>query len=425
MKRFLSVLLSICLLILFCSCNDNGVSSLEELEVDEPSKKTEEPSKKTEEPIDEEQIKKTVMQLMEHSEMQESPASLFSYFDGDYEISDFARSNIGINSVKRKNNASLVSTYGVKYYGVEASSSLFYVSENGGYYDFLGFVPLHANVGQKSTIFTAFGIDTSVIYGTEDEEYDEIALTEKMLTVSKDGKTCTFSKDYIDEMVKIICEELEFTDEQKDTFLDKYEGSGVYSVKDNKITFDIKLEDATLGNIRETVSYSIDKDGKVNYSTFAEYSNPSIGIDYPYSIEINYNNVLYKDNKPVSAVIQYKTTEDYSYYEGSALVKATATVSSTFRLDLSDAQHPYATALKQTTQEESYKGQTWTYRSQVNVTVDLGKATSQFTFSQNEDGETVTSLVADKVKFSTPYDFPTVPQGVLDCITNYINSNFQ
>ena len=422
MKKFLSFLLIICFLFFVCSCDSKKDSDPSN------SKDTITDSDKSENIVDEEtKIKTTILKLMEDSDKQEDPASLFSYFDGDYEISNFTSSNEGIKTIKRKNAVSHIATNGVQYYGVEAAGFLFYAADYSGQSEVIEVIPLQADMSQKSTIFTAFGIDTGAIYGYEAED-EPIELTAEMLTVSEDKKTCDFSKQYVDEIAKLLCETLGYTESQINTFLNKYQGSGVYSVEENKITFEIKFKDSSLGNIHQISSYSVDKDQKVNAYSYMEYSNPSLGIKTPVKSEVDYKNVVYKDNLPVSATIQVSSVSDASYYDGNyqgaPYISATNTTTSTFTLDCSNTDAPKAVAVSEKTMKESYQGESWTNKTTLNLSVDFGKSKSQFTFTERLDGETITSLKANKVTFATPASFPAVPQRVTNCITNYANKMF-
>lgn len=413
MKKILTIVLIVFCLFFICSCqekpssdgsNNNGGTLSEG-----------------------EQIKETVLALMNQSEKQQDPSTLFSYFDGDYEISNFTSSGEGIQSIKRKNAVSLVTASGMKYYGVEAAGMLFYAADVDGRAEVIGIVPLQADMSEKSTIFTAFGIDTGAVYGVEAED-DVIELTKDMLTVSEDNKTCTFSKAYIDEMAKMICESMGYSKTQTDRFLEKYTGSGVYSVSENKITFEIKCKDTTLGNVHQITRYSEDDDQKVNVYSYMEYSNPSLGIKKPVIVEIDYKDVVYSDSLPVSATIVVKTSSESGYYDGNyqgaPYITVNSTIKTTFTLDCSDGDNPKGIAAQETTRKESYQGESWTNKTTLNLSVDLGKSSSQFVFSEKRDGDTITSLKANKVTFSTPTSFPAVPQRITDTITNYINKNF-
>lgn len=426
MKKIISFLLAISFLLLVCSCNSLQTTDSQESTTDSQESTTD--PNKSENTVDKEsEIKQTVLKLMQDSEKQEDPASLFSYFDGDYEISNFTKSMDAIKTIKRKNAVSIVSASGLDYYGVEAAGFLFYVADHNLGSEVIGVLPLQTDMSHKSTIFTAFGIDTGALYGIEAEE-DDIELTEDMLTVSEDKATCTFSKNYLDEMAAFLCESLGYAESQTNAFLNKYTGSGVYSVSDNKITFEIKLQDTSLGNIHQISSYSVDKNGKVNAYSFMEYSNPSLGMNTPVKAEISYKDVVYNDNKPISATIQVNSVADTSYqdgnYYGAPYITSTTTTKMTFTLDCSNADAPKGVAVSEKTSTESYQGESWTTKSTVNLSVDLSKSSSQFVHTEKRDGEIVSELKANKVTFATPSSFPAVPQRVTNCITNYIYKHF-
>lgn len=412
----------LCLLASFCACQptrgngdtDNSADQTTETNGEAP------PS----EPLSEDdKIKQDVLALMKKSDGQKDPATLFSFFDGDLDISGVFGTTDGVTSIKRKNALSVVSAGGMKYYGVEAGGFLFYVADHNQGSEVIAAIPLQAGASQCSTVFTVFGIDTGAIY-TSESESDTQKLTAEMLTVSGDKTKCTFSKEYMDGLAKDLCKSLGYTAAQTKSFLGKYSGSGVYSVDENKITFDIEFKDSLLGNIRHTTSYSVSGDQKVNAYAFMEYTNPTIGIKTPLTTEIKYKDVVYKDNDPISATIQLKSVSDVSYYDGkyqgAPYISATETVNATFALDCSDSSAPKASATCKKQTKESYQGESWTNTANLTLSIDLSRS-SQLSFTEKRDGETVTSLGASTVRFATPGSFSTAPQRVTNAINAYIN----
>lgn len=415
MKKFYIYILIFCFVFLACSCVNNDNSRLPD--ASENDQGTAEVNS----------IKESVLKLMSDSESQQDPAILFSHFDGDFEISGFTSSMDNIKNIKRKNAVTVVSAANLQYYGVEAAGFLFYAADFRGESEVIGVFSLQNDAPQTSTVFTAFGIDTGVVY-TNDSNEEPIELTAEMLTVSEDEKTCTFSKQYVDQLATVICDALGYTESQKDTFMEKYQGSGVYSVEENKITFEIKLEDNSLGNITQITSYSVDADQNVNAYSLMEYSNPSLGINTPTKVEIHYQNVVYQDDLPVSATISVNCVSDASYYDGNyqgaPYITATDTINATYTLDCSDQACPKGSALYEKTTESSFKSEKWTNKTTLRMSVDLSKSSAQFSFTEISDGETVNTLKANKVVFATPSGFPAVPQRVTNSITNYINKHF-
>ena len=92
----------------------------------------------------------------------------------------------------------------------------------------------------------------------------------------------------------------------------------------------------------------------------------------------------------------------------------------TFQLDVSDESTPKASLSYKKVSNESYQNERYTMSDEFNVTINSGKRTPAFTFTQKSNGNVDVSLSADKIKFGTPSSFPAVPQRVTDTITNYI-----
>ncbi len=411
MKKFLPLLLFIVLMMSFTSCKENLGSS------NPPPSVTEE--KNTEE----DQIKKAVLDLMQASESQKDPTDLFAHFSGDFQITGFTSSQDGIKSIKRKEAVTLVDVGSLRYYGVEAAGTMFYAADYAQEAEVIAEIPLAADASHASTIFTVFGIDTSALYtGAADGDETE-ALTSDMLTVSDDKTHCEIAKSYIDTIAEELCETMGFTDAVTSSFMKKYTGSGIYSVAENKITFDIQIKDNQIGTIHQIVKYAIDSAGKVYAYSYVEYSNASLGISTPIIAEIECKDVVYRENTPISATVKLKNSSENSFREGDVTIKLVEIIETTFRLDCTDLDSRSATATCKTKRIETAMGESWTYNYTFSLSLDLGKSGSQFQFTEKEGNETLSSVKANKVTFATSPSIVT-PQRVTNQITAYIDKHF-
>ena len=408
---FLCFGLLLCFALLFSSCNENGGNTTDPPQNDGIS--------------EEDQIKQNALDLMQANDEKQAPTDLFSHFDGDYEIMGVTKTTNNVNSVKRKNAVSVISTNNssIKYYGVEAAGYFFYAMDSFGSAFVEDAFPLAADDASKSTVFTAFGIDTSALYGTEEEE-DSFSFTADMLSVSEDKSTCTFSKESMDAFARTLCEAMEYTEEQTDSFLEKYSGSGIYSVAENKVTFELSINDPLLGILHQTIEFAIDDDQTVTTYSYLEYSNPILGISKPIISEISCEDVVYRGNEPISGSIKTKSSRDTSYYDGDPsygfFIQAEKTVVATFTFDCSDAERPYCTAEQETTTTESYKGKSSTRTRSLSLTVDQRELSSQFSFEESVSGRVENALKAHVIVFGTPSSFPTVPTRITTAISQYI-----
>jgi hypothetical protein len=431
-KRVLLCCLLLMLGILLMSCqqkSDASASSTEvNTEANTKSKSTLETTSATtapEEPVvlDENTIKQSVLSLMEKSETQEDPSELFSAFAGDFTVSGFPSG--GLKEIKRKNAVTVVTHPQTTYYGIEAAGFLFYVADYSGESEVIGDQSLFADAADHSTIFTCFCMDTSAVYAPDEDDTPSPTLTADLLTVNKEKSACTFAKSYLDAFAKdIVCAAMGYTSAQTNSFLSKYEGSSVYSVAENKITFEFKIKDASLGNLHYVASYATDANDRVNVYSYVEYSNPSLGLTKPMITEIQYKDVVYRENQPISATIQYKSITDTSFYDGAypnvIYIDETTEINASFTLDLSNPSAPKATANYQTINTSKDHGTSYSTKTDLKMTLDLSKSSSQFVFEETSDGETTQKLTANKVVFQTPASFPAVPERVTDAITEHI-----
>ena len=425
MRKLLSIIILLALVMSFASCNntqepnnsDNSTSS---------STTTEEntdPSGEDDTLSEEDKIKNAVLDLMKTSESQKDPTDLFAHFAGDFQITNFTSSQDGIKSIKRREAVTLVDAGSLCYYGIEAAGNLFYAADYAGEAEVIASFPLSADASAASTIFTVFGIDTSALYTVEAVESEPETLTADMLTVSADKSTCEFSKSYIDTIAKELCETMGFTDAVATSFMSKYTGSGIYSVAENKFTFDIQIKDSQIGSIHQIIKYAIDEAGKTYVYSYMEYSNASLGITNPIVAEIECKDVVYRDNTPISATIKLKNSSESSFRDGGVTVKLVDSNETTFTLDCTDLASRSATAACKKKRVETAMGESTTYNFTYSMSLDLGKSTSQFQFTEKQGNETITSVKANKVTFATSPAIVT-PQRVTNKITSYIGKHF-
>ena len=389
-----------------------------------------EPEQEAETLSEEEQIKKNVLDLATKMKELKDPAELFSYFDGDYEISGLTTSYTNETfNFSRKDSVLYAVGNNNKYYGVDADGYIFYAADYGSSSEVIATLFSEAEDASKSTIFTAFGIDTGSVYDSSDSDEEDPEITEDMLTVSEDKKTCEISKSYTDELMRFFCETLELDEKQIDGFMKNYNGSAVYYVDKNEIVVDITFGNSDLGNFHVKMSYSFDEyDQTLGTYMLFEYSNPAAGITTPFVNELTYSDVVYKGVEPISATIKVKTVTDESYYDGNyygaPYIEAEETVTTTFKLDCSDGARPKCTANKESVWKENYQGQMLNVKYTWTMAVDLGKQSSQLTYAWKENGEIVYSLRASKVTFATPVSFPQVPARVTNAILDEVQNMF-
>ena len=412
MRKLLSIVILLALVMSFASCNNTQ----------EPNNSY--PSSKDDTLSEEDKIKNAVLDLMKTSESQKDPTDLFAHFAGDFQITNFTSSQDEIKSIKRKEAVTLVDAGSLDYYGIEAAGYMFYAADYAGEAEVIASIPLSADASAASTIFTVFGIDTSALYTAEAVESEPETLTADMLTVSDDKSTCEFSKSYIDTIAKELCETMGFTDAVATSFMSKYTGSGIYSVAENKFTFDIQIKDRQIGSIHQIIKYAIDDDGKTYVYSYMEYSNASLGITNPIVAEIECKDVVYRDNTPISATIKLKNNSSSSFRDGGVTVKLVDSNETTFTLDCTDLASRSATATHKIKNTVTEMGESSIYNYTYSLSLDLGKSTSQFQFTEKQGNETITSVKANKVTFATSAAIVT-PQRVTNKITSYIDKHFK
>lgn len=425
MKKLLSIVILLALIMSFASCNNSQEPSSSDNNTSSStvSEEKTEPSGEDNTLSEEDKIKNAVLDLMKTSESQKDPSDLFAHFSGDFQITNFTSSQDGIKSIKRREAVTLVDAGSLSYYGIEAAGYMFYAADYAQEAEVIASLSLSSDDSKASTIFTVFGIDTSALYSSTTDSAEAEELTAEMLTVAEDKATCQFDKAYIDSLAEVLCETMGFTGSTKTSFMNKYTGSGTYSVAENKVTFDIQIKDNQIGTIHQIIKYAVDNEGKVYAYSYMEYSNASLGISIPIIAEIECKDVVYRDNTPISATIKLKNSSESSFRDGGVTVKLVDTVETTFNLDCTNLDSRSATATCKKKRVETAMGESSTYNYTLSLSLDLGNSTSQFQFTEKQGNETNTTLKANKVTFS-PSPSIVTPQRVTNKITAYIDKHF-
>ena len=417
MKRIFALLLVLCCLLTIMSCNEN--------EDDESAAaSTTEATEAVTEPLSEEQqIKQKAIKLLSKMKNLEDPTNLFDYFDGDFEMKGIKQEGGTISSriytIKKKGDFTYVSTDAQQLLGAQISDYYMYAKFQDNM-NVSNAISLEVADSTKSTIFTSFGVDTSMLYGSESEDIPDPEFTSSTLTVSANKKLCYFSKEYMDELAtSMICDTLGFTESQKATFLRKYQGNGTYSVDENKITFDISLRDVTLGTITCKQSFAIDDQDRVDCYSLMEYCNPRAGLEFPISVEITFNNVVYEGKKPVSATIQMKSSEEERGYDDPDMT-ITQVITYNFTLNCKDEDNLKAKASRKHENIKKYETATHTAVKETIIVIDQTKSESQFTLTTKRNGVENLFISADEIRFETPSTFPSVPNGLREYMENWL-----
>lgn len=412
MKKLFSVVLLFAIILSFSSCQ-------EEPKLDSDNSNT------SSSVNEDDKIKKAALDLMADS--RKDPTELFAHFTGDFQINNFTSSKDGVKSIKRKEAVTLVNAGSLNYYGIEAAGCLFYAADYNKKSEVVACLPLSEDGSDFSTIFTVFGIDTSSLYTGADEEddedeYDELQPTADMLVVKEDKSGCDFTKSYIDKLAKMLYKTMtikELTGATKASFMENYSGSGFYSVAENKVTFDIQVVDDKIGTIHMIIKHAIDKDGKGYQYFYLEYSNADLGITTPIIAETEFKDVVYLEDTPVSATIKMKTSTPSNILYGDVVIEQVENIEATFDLDCTDLDFRSATATYNKEQIQTAMGNSTTSVFNYSMSIDLGKAISQFKFTQKQDGETLNYLEANSLTFATSTPIIT-PDRVVNVITDYI-----
>ena len=316
------------------------------------------------------QVKQKVLAIMAEDD-KESPTSLFEFFCGDYSIGFVADNNdfgASVNRIWQKDGVTAIEYKdGRTEYTLVRNGYQFKLVSREGNTEVTSVAAVTNPDKYVPSIFADFSIDISAIYsGAEDQtDVDDPPLSEDMLTVSEDLKTCTFSDEYMASVTDMLLTEMDYSEEDKVAFLAEYSGSGVYTAEDNSVVFIIKGKEKTLGDMTITVSYVQDDKNGYSMSTKMEYTITAEGISIPTSNELIIRDVKYDGNTPVSATVESRVLEQNATIVSEGLTYTVNT--SNISLFYLDTQTPTLNVNIMQQSDTAVAGQTVSQSAQIDL----------------------------------------------------------
>ncbi len=295
-KKLLIFVLALIVCLSFASC----------FEASNVSNDTTDTSLETADPNAEEKqlIKEELMKILnddEASEEMESPIDLFDSFIGDYQITEFPEKSwygSSVKSVWQKDGVTVIEYRdGHKEYSLVKDIYHFLFTANGDTYELESVQ--YVDEGHVPSIYDDFGISIGGLYGESEKTILPPVLKEDMIVVSDDLVTCTFTSEYLDELVKWFSRSMDVSViDSKD-----WKCNGSYDVEGKKVKFEITGNTEETGDFKMEISFS-DKSGEMTMSL--ECSPVTDGAVVPMTTEMTIKDVVYDGSKAQSATIDYK-----------------------------------------------------------------------------------------------------------------------
>lgn len=366
------------------------------------------------------EIKQRVIAIMtDESGNKEEPESIFEHFCGDYVIPIFGNSGDStmFNKVYQKDGIT-VNEYsdGIREYTAVKDGYIFTVVEQNGSFRLYDMVEYEDADSHVPSIFDDFGIDISMFYdkgdsSSSDEDTEEPELTADMLTVSEDLKTCAFSDAYMKEIVRLFGRSQDKTDTELEEFVKNATASGVYSVEENSVTFEISAKDDTTGNIDTIVVYSENTESGINLTMKIDYDIMSEGMTIPMSIEMSYRNVKNDGDKVVSAEFEMKMSMEMVMEILGLKYESEVTSVSTYSLSVENKNAP-SLSVRASSVDTTTEGDV-TERVESNITLDCTFG-GDMSYVVSENGEVTTRIDGKNIALSAEGE--SIPAKVYELI---------
>jgi len=207
-------------------------------------------------------IKNEVLKLLSDDEKdtRKSPAALLESLEKDFAIKNIVRTAGGNTnlpfptSIVQKDGSSVKVFEDETYYTFTHKDIVMYIMQATGEEPDL----YHCERSEEyySSLFYAFGLDLSLLFGSvgelpddEEVEIDFPLLTADDLTVSEDFTTCTISEAYLKKLLGSALKSYNYTDADIEALFLNFEGSGVYTVAEKKLVFNLSAETEKTGPV--------------------------------------------------------------------------------------------------------------------------------------------------------------------------------
>lgn len=253
------------------------------------------------------------------------------------------------------------------------------------------------------SIFTAFGVDMSGIYSTDEPEVEEPELTVDDISLSDDKKTAVFSDEYVKAFAKTLTVSMDLTKTETENFLSTMDASGEYSVSEETFKLSIEGEVKSKGIIKAIVSY-----GFLNgVPDFAEMEISMEKDDTLASMKMLQDIIKIEDGKLVAVTMKSTQTVVQTVVSQGIPVKTTSVKTSTYNFATENGKPSMVTVEVNADSTAEYAGQKQTGNSSLTFYVIDGN----LTYDLSSNGKQQAYIAAEGVVFGTP-EGKTIPSDV-------------
>lgn len=253
------------------------------------------------------------------------------------------------------------------------------------------------------SIFSAFGVDMSGVYSTDEPEVEEPKITADDLSLSDDKKTVVFSDSYAKAFAKTITVSMDLTKSETEDFLETMKASVEYSVSEEKFSYNIEGEVKSRGKIKVTASNGF----KNGVPDFAEMEMSMEKDETLVSMKMLQNNLKIVDGKLTAATMVSTQTVVQNVVSQGVTVKSTTVKTSTYNFETAEGKPSKVTVEVNADSTAEYAGQKQT----ANSTLSFSVVDGNLTYSTSVNGQQQAYIAAEGVVFGTDPS-KTIPSDV-------------
>lgn len=243
------------------------------------------------------------------------------------------------------------------------------------------------------SIFSAFGVDMSGVYSTDEPEVEEPKITADDLSLSDDKKTVVFSDSYAKAFAKTITVSMDLTESETEDFLETMKASVEYSVSEEKFSYNIEGEVKSRGKIKVTASNGF----KNGVPDFAEMEMSMEKDEAFVSMKMLQNNLKIVDGKLTAATMVSTQTVVQNVVSQGVTVKSTTVKTSTYNFETAEGKPSKVTVEVNADSTAEYAGQKQT----ANSTLSFSVVDGNLTYSTSLNGQQQAYIAAEGVVFGT------------------------
>ena len=257
------------------------------------------------------------------------------------------------------------------------------------------------------SIFTAFGIDMSSVYSTEESKIEEPEATYDSFIISDDKKSVQFSQSYLRSLAKYLCSSMEMSSEEMTDFLERAMMDSSFDVEKQKFSIVIESTIESVGDIKIETDATFEDKKPASMRTCITMNAVSDGVPVTTTQEQIMRNMKYENDELVSLTIENRSITNTEYTQNGVAVKYFTSVIGVYDFITEGGKPSSVSIMVNSDQNISYPGQSQETHASLNFLVKDGN----LTYDLSSAGLQQSYLAAEGVTLTTPENV-TIPEDI-------------